>query len=268
MTPPMNHEDPTLPVHAYLDGELDPANVLAMEKRMSTDPALAAVCERIDALQHLMRAHLPREAPPPGLRRRVEAVVGMQRPRAQLAPARYARTGFAQAQFSWRALAASIAVTAVVAGSSTSMFLAPSQSDLMRNGVVDAHIRALMAPQPIDVASSDRHTVKPWFNGRIPQAPRVVDLAKQGFPLAGGRIDVVGEVPVPTLVYAHAKHLISLTAVPDSGHADSAPVPSAVNGYNMYRWTEDGVAYWAVSDVAAADLDKLVTLFRSMPPDQ
>jgi anti-sigma factor RsiW len=125
-----------------------------------------------------------------------------------------------------------------------------------------------MAPQPIDVASSDRHTVKPWFNGRIPQAPRVVDLAKQDFPLVGGRIDVVGETPVPTLVYVHGKHLISLTAVPDAGHADSAPVPNVANGYNMYRWVEGGVAYWAVSDVASADLDKLVTLFRTTPPDQ
>jgi anti-sigma factor RsiW len=259
----MIREDFILPVHAYLDGELDPANALAMEKRMSTDPALAAACERIDALQRLMRTHLPREAPPPGLRRRVEIAVGMQRPRV-----RFAQTRSAHGQFSWRALAASIAVTAVVAGTSTSMFLAPSQSDLVRNGVVDAHIRALMAPQPIDVASSDRHTVKPWFNGRIPQAPRVVDLAKQDFPLAGGRIDVVGEVPVPTLVYVHGKHLISLTAVPDSGQADSAPVLSAASGYNMYRWTDDGVAYWAVSDVAAADLNKLVTLFRTAPPDR
>jgi anti-sigma factor RsiW len=258
MTPPLIRQDPILPVHAYLDGELDPANALAVEKHMSTDPALAAECERVEALQRLMRQHLPREAPPPGLRRRVETAVGMQRPRAR----------FAQTQFSWRALAASIVVTAFVAGSSTSMFLAPSQSDLVRTGVVDAHIRSLMASQPIDVASSDRHTVKPWFNGRIPQSPRVVDLAKEEFPLVGGRIDVVGETPVPTLVYAHRKHLISLTAVPDTGRANSAPVLSAINGYNMYRWAEDGVAYWAVSDVASADLDKLVTLFRTTPPDQ
>src|SRR5450755_2286336 len=224
MKHPMLHEDPTLPVHAYLDGELDPANALAVEKRMSADPLLAAQCERVDALRRLMREHLPREAPPLGLRRRIEATVGMQRPRAR----------FAQTQFSWRALAASIVVTAFVAGSSTSMFLAPSQSDPVRTGVVDAHIRALMAPQPIDVASSDRHTVKPWFNGRIPQAPRVVDLAKEEFPLVGGRIDVVGEIPVSTLVYRHRKHLISVTGVPDGKHADTAPALTTADGYNVY----------------------------------
>jgi len=258
MTLPLIHQDPTLLVHTYLDGEFDPVNALAVEKRMSTDPALAAECERIDALQRLMRQHLTREAPPPGLRRRVETAIGMQRARAPLA----------RTQYSWRALAASIVVTAFAAGSSTSMFLAASQSDPIRTGIVDAHLRSLMAPQPIDVASSDRHTVKPGFNGRIPQAPRVVDLAKADFPPVGGRIDIVNEVPVPTLVYAYRKHLISLTAVPDPGHANSATVLSAANGYNMYRWAEDGVAYWAVSDVASADLDKLVTLFRTTPPDQ
>jgi anti-sigma factor RsiW len=254
----MIHEDPTLPIHAYLDGELDPTNALAVEKRMATDPALAAECERIEALQRLMRELLPREAAPPGLRARVEAAVGMRRPRSRLE----------HTQFSWRALAASIVVTAVIAGSSTSMLLSPSRSDLARDGVVDAHIRSLMASQPIDVASSDRHTVKPWFNGRIPQAPRVVDLAKQDFPLVGGRVDVVNEVPVPTLVYRHAKHIISLTAIPASGRANSAPVPSAISGYNMDRWTEEGVTYWAVSDVAPADLEKFAELFRTTPPDQ
>ena len=258
MTRPVMHEESVLPIHAYLDDELDPTNALAVEKRMATDPALAAECERIDILQRLVREHLPREVPPPGLRMRVETAVGMQRPGTRLA----------RTQFSWRALAASIAVTAVVASSSTSMFLAPSVSDLARDGIINAHIRSLMAPQPIDVASSDRHTVKPWFNGRIPQAPRMIDLAKADFPLVGGRIDVVSEIPVPTLVYGHRKHLISLTAVPASGRANSAPVASASDGYNIYRWTEDRVAYWAVSDVASADLDTFVELFRTTPPDQ
>ena len=263
MTHPAIHEDPTLPVHAYLDGELDPANALAMEKRMSADPILAAECERIDALQRRIRIALPREAPPPALRRRVETAVGLAHPRPHLA----------YRQYSFRALAASIALTALVAGSTTTMLLGPqlasdTAADATRVGLVDAHIRALMAPAPIDVASSDRHTVKPWFNGRIPQAPRVVDLAKQDFPLVGGRIDVVGEKPVPTLVYGHRKHLISVTAVPDNTHADTPPALSSADGYNIYRWVEGGVAYWAVSDLGAGELDTLVTLFRTTPPEQ
>ena len=252
------HEESTLPIHAYLDGELDPTNALAVEKRMATDQTLAAECERIDALQRLIREHLPREAPPPGLRKRVETTVATRPP----------NTHFARKQFSWRSLAASIAVTAVVASSSTSMLLGPSQSNLVHDGIVDAHIRSLMAPQPIDVASSDRHTVKPWFNGRIPQSPRVVDLAKEDFPLVGGRLDVLGGIPVPTLVYGHRKRLISLTAVPASGRANSAPVSRAVDGYNIYRWVEGGVEYWAISDVAAADLEMFAELFRTTPPDQ
>jgi anti-sigma factor RsiW len=258
MTRSMIHQDSTLPIHAYLDGELDPANALAVEKRMANDPALAAEYERIEALQQLVRECLPREAPPLGLRARVETSVGMRRP----------RTTFSRTQYSWRALAASIAVTAFVASGSTSLLLAPQQANLARDGIVDAHIRSLMAPQPIDIASSDRHTVKPWFSGRIPQAPRVVDLAKEDFPLVGGRLDVIGETPVPSLVYRHRKHLISLTAVPEPGRANAAPILSTVGGYHMYRWTEDAVTYWAISDVGTPDLEKFAELFRMTPPDQ
>ncbi len=122
------------------------------------------------------------------------------------------------------------------------------------------HIRALMAPQPADVASSDRHTVKPWFNGRIPESPRVVDLARND-------IDVVKRNPVPALVYHHRKHLISLTAIPAPGKPDTAPVSHAIEGYNIIEWTADGVTYWAVSDVAAPELAHFTEQFRSTPSD-
>ena len=116
--------------------------------------------------------------------------------------------------------------------------------------------------------SSDRHTVKPWFNGRIAESPRVVDLASQGFPLVGGRLDVVERKPVPTLVYRRNKHVISLTALPAPSRANSPAVRRTTDGYNMLRWTEDGVAYVAISDVGAADLESFATLFRTTPPDQ
>jgi anti-sigma factor RsiW len=247
-----SYEDATLRVHAYVDGELDPVNALGVEASMAIDPTLAAERECIETFRCLVREHLPREAPPRGLLARVEAGIGMRRPRARP---------------TWRALAASIAVTAVVASGATSFVVAPTRIDTAREGIVDAHIRSLMASQPIDVASSDRHTVKPWFNGRIPQAPRVVDVGSD-FPLVGGRIDVVGATPVPTLVYRHGKHLISLTAVPAAGRPNSMPALSEDGGYNLFRWTEGEVTYWAVSDASATELDKFAELFRTTPPDR
>ena len=127
--------------------------------------------------------------------------------------------------------------------------------------VVASHVRALMAPQPADVASTDQHTVKPWFNGKVPEAPRVVDLASEGFPLIGGRIDVIGRTPVPTLVYRRRQHLISLLAIPDG--KDAGELRRAIAGYNIVTWTENGVRYWAVSDVNADDLDAFAKAFRT-----
>src|SRR5207247_8572792 len=129
----------------------------------------------------------------------------------------------------WLALAASGAL-AVVVGSSSSFYVLAPPGDPTADAIVSDHIRALMAPQPADVASSDRHTVKPWFNGRIPESPRVVDLAKNDFPLIGGRIDVIDKKPAPVLVYGHRKHVISLTALPAPGTPDAAPSARAVDG--------------------------------------
>jgi anti-sigma factor RsiW len=123
-----------------------------------------------------------------------------------------------------------------------------------------------MATHPVDVGSSDRHTVKPWFNGRIPEAPRVVDLASEGFPLVGGRIDVIGRTPVATLVYRVRQHLISLSEVP-AGRT-IATSHGQIGGYNIVSWTDNGVAYWAVSDVAAADLDTFAKAFRAAEPER
>jgi anti-sigma factor RsiW len=250
----MPSEDQRLLVHAYLDGELDSSHALEVERRMAEDPALAAERDRVLALRNLIRERLPGAALPPGLQARVERAVGLRRtvPRP-----------------SWRALAASILVTAMLASGSTVLVTAQRDAgDRVAEELESSHLRALMAPQPADVASSDKHTVKPWFNGRIPESPRVVDLATQGFPLVGGRIDVVERKPVPTLVYRRNKHLISLTELPAPGRANAAPVRRTTDGYNMLRWTEDGVAYVAISDVGVGDLDNFATLFRTTPPDQ
>ena len=244
--------DANLLLHAYLDGELDPANALEVERQLARDPVLAGEHERVEALQRLIRERLPRESAPQGLTRRIKAAIGMP-------PAiRWA------SHPSWRALAASVVLAAFLASGSTWFALRPGPTATVADIVVANHLRALMAPQPIDVASSDQHTVKPWFDGRIPESPRVVDLSQQGFPLVGGRIDVIGRVPVPTLVYGRRHHLISLSSVPSSASAILEAVPRAIAGYNIVSWTDDGLTYWAVSDVAPADLHSFAQDFRAV----
>jgi anti-sigma factor RsiW len=122
-----------------------------------------------------------------------------------------------------------------------------------------------MAARPTDIESGERHTVKPWFNGRIPQAPRVVDLTPEGFPLLGARIDVVGAAPIPTLVYGRRRHIISLSAVPDTARGEGAAAPRSLSGYNVVTWHENGIGYRAISDLAAPELEKFANLFRSAP---
>jgi anti-sigma factor RsiW len=252
MSRPKSDDTSVLLVHAYLDGELDPANALSVAQQMGQEPALAAEAEHVRELQKLIHDRLPREEAPPGLRARIESSIGATRP---------ARTTPSWMQ-SWRALAASIAIAAVVASGSTWLVVDSQQQPMqVAELLVSDHIRALMAPEPVDVVSSDRHTVKPWFNGRIPNSPRVVDLTKDDFPLIGGRVDVVGRTPVSTLVYRHAKHLISLTAVPDGKF--SLGGPASIDGYNIVRWTENGVSYWAISDLEAKELEMFAQLFRT-----
>jgi anti-sigma factor RsiW len=248
---PSDTEQSRLLMHAYSDGELDPVNALEIERRIAADPRLAAEYRQVETFKQLLRERLPREELPRGLQARIEAAVGMNAP----------------SQPSWRSLAASIAVTAMVASGATWVVRGPGADDATRDGIVAGHTRSLMASQPVDVISSDQHTVKPWFNGRIPESPRVVDLSKQDFPLVGGRIDVIGRRPVPTLVYKHRAHLISLTALPAPTPLPASPVRVA-DGYNILRWTDDGVSYWAISDLGLPELTIFEQLFRSNAPDQ
>jgi len=238
--------DQELLLNAYIDGELSPAEVLAIEQKLATDPVLANAFVRLKSLRDRVAKHLPRMTPPPGLAARVDRAVGARRmPRSD-----------------WMRLAASVIVAAGIGSSATFLALRNEAPEPVPTAVTANHIRALMAPQPIDVVSSDRHTVKPWFSGRIPQAPVVVDLSAQGFPLVGGRIDVIGTAPAPTLVFRHRQHLISLTAVPTARPGSTSPAPRQLDGYHLLTWSGDGVIYWAVSDVEPTDLEAFARAFR------
>ena len=247
-------EDDRLLLNAYIDGELDPAHALEFERRLADNPALADERTRIEALRSAMRERLPREAASPELRRRVAALA---RPRPFAADWGAGRGWGAK----WGAMAASIAVAFAAGSVATFVALGPGSHEPASELLVASHERALMASQPIDVASSDRHTVKPWFNGKLPQSPRVVDLTAQGFSLVGGRIDVINLMPAPTLVYRIRQHVISLTALPASHRAGTPIRP--IDGYNVVEWTDGPLAYWAVSDVAAPELENFAKAFRA-----
>ena len=226
-------------IHAYVDGELDPVNSLSLGRQIAEDPSLRAEVERIQALRRVVSERFPRESLPPHLMSRIESAIGRTRDPMHV---------------SWRALAASVALAMVLASGSTWFAIHYSEGVPFGEAIIDSHMRALVAPSPTDVSSSERHLVKPWFNGRIAQSPQVVDLAKEGFPLIGGRIDVLDAKPVATLVYGRRLHLISVSAA-QSGQRNAAPTFSrSINGYNLVHWSENGVSYWAVSDLNVPEL--------------
>jgi anti-sigma factor RsiW len=256
-------DDDMLLLNAYIDGELDPAHALEFERRLAENAALAAERNRIEALRGVLRERLPRPVASQALRRRVAALA---EPRRRVWSGAFSRGVFSGGRLSgalaWPAGWAAVVALAFAGGSlATLLALGSASRDPLPERLVASHMRALMASQPVDVASSDRHTVKPWFNGRLPESPRVVNLAPQGFPLAGGRIDVIGLTPAPTLVYHARRHVISVTALPASDGMAAAPPP--INGYNIVAWTDGPVAYWAVSDLAAPELQTFVKDFRA-----
>jgi anti-sigma factor RsiW len=248
-TSPGNAADErTLLAHAYFDDELDPVNALAVGRQVATDPVLAAEVATIDALRRAVRERLPIEPLPDHVRTRIETAIGQTRERSRP---------------SWRALAASVAFAMAVASGVTWTSLSMRSNDRFAEAIMDGHLRALMSQRPIDVAASEGHVVKPWFNGRVTNAPTVVNLDREGFPLVGGRVDVIDTEPVATLVYGRRQHLISVFVLPRPSRAERLGEGQSIKGYNLVRWSAADAEYWAVSDLAAAELDTFVQLFRA-----
>jgi anti-sigma factor RsiW len=219
---------------------LDPASAVEFEREMASDEALRTNYDNLLELRRTLRA-LPQDDLPPGLLAKVTSVVDKEGTRGK---------GARSDDRSWRALAASAVIGAVVGGFAMAGIGQYNTRQDIAHQVVASHVRALLAPQPFDVASSDRHTVKPWFTTRIAESPQVVDLSAQGFVLAGGRVDVVNGSPIATVVYRRAAHVISLMTLP-RGQA----IPDlTLSGYNILSWSDNVFTYVAVSDVAREDL--------------
>ena len=194
-----------------------------------------------------LRREFPPEPIPSYLKSRIDAAVG---------------TSKRPVRPTWMLMAASVVAAMALSSSSTWLALRTPATNIILAELVDGHMRALAAPQPIDIVSSDRHTVKPWFTGKIPQSPKVVDLAGEGFPLVGARIDVFGKTPVPTLVYSRRRHLISLSAVSSSDNAPSPYSSRPINGFNIVSWNVGETTYWALSDLNVTELNAFAKLFQ------
>ena len=262
--------DARLLLNAYVDGELDAAAALDVERQLAADPGLAGEHARLVALRQAIRERLPRETAPSRLR---DAVLSIARPEPSAAvtefrPRRSRGIGMALHP-GWLALAAVLLIGLAI-GSLAYVLTPPSGGEAVSaalDAAVAGHVRALAAGTPFDVASSDRHTVKPWFAGKVTFAPQVIDLADEGFPLAGGRIDVVGGSIAASLVYRRDKHLISLTAVPDPSGAFGPASRGTRDGFAFVHWSAKGIAYWAISDAAPDEVDAFAAAFRGKAPD-
>src|SRR6202171_6744153 len=254
-----------LKMNAYCDGELDPASAIEFERRLADDESLKARYVRLLSLRRAVRS-LPQYEMPPGLQARIKSTLDADRPSHADHPAQAGHPAqmrrLSHRSWSFQALAAAAVFGAVISSSvMLTMDRYDRQEDVARQ-VVAGHIRGLLAPQPFDIASSDRHTVKPWFTSHLPESPQVPDLAAQGFVLVGGRVDVVGHDPVATIVYKHAKHTVSLTTLPRGQSVSD----QAIAGYNVRSWSDAEFTYIAVSDISPEDLASFERAFSEGSP--
>jgi len=259
----MTENDRVLRLHAALDGELDAMSALELEQAMRDDPAFAAEYRRLATLREAVRRHAPRERAPQWLTDRIGGLAGpveaeVSTASAAILPFRRATPG----PLRMLALAASVAACGFAAGAGFIAVRQTGASEGVATGLVADFARAEIAGQPFDVASSDRHTVKPWLADRTTVSASIVDLAPR-FPLVGGRVAVIDRIPTPTLVYRHNEHLVAVTELPLSAKgARETGAIETIDGYHVARWSDANLAYVAVSDMDETALGEFVAAFR------
>jgi anti-sigma factor RsiW len=245
-------------LHALIDGELDAGHSRDVETHLATCPGCAERYTTFRAMHEAMAVADLKDKAPAALRGRIEAALPLPhapgsaeivRPRKFLAPSRRSFFGgFAVGT----ALSAAIAATVVLT------VFGNDRGQTIADEVVSAHIRSLQPGHLIDVETSDQHTVKPWFDGKVDVAPPVIDLTAEGFTLLGGRLDYIDGEPVASVVYKRRKHVINLFVAQRLGAAHGNVTDRTIQGYNVRHWSAGGLDFWAVSDLDAAELDEFV----------
>jgi len=240
----------TLLVQADFDGELDAAQAAALAAHRAECSICRATSESLERVRHALREQATYHRAPSALRARLVARAG------PLRPASIWVSG-------WRRGAVSFVAGGAIAAA-VMLAVVPRGTPGLADQVLAGHLRALEPGHLEDVPSTDQHTVKPWFDGKLDFAPPVKNLGAVGFPLLGGRLDYLGGRRVAAIVYGRAKHVIDLYAWPESG-PDRAPADMARQGYNIVHWRTNGMALWAVSDVEQGELDAFARDWQAAP---
>jgi anti-sigma factor RsiW len=247
-------------LHGFVDGELDSVHAAQFKDHLATCDNCRAEMERVTAVRKIMDQDGVKWRPPEALRSQVLSMLSFEHTAAiRKSPQPY-RPPFWRRALDLVRQWSFVPSLAVLAASGFLFINAPSQTLILQDEIMASHVRSMMADHLTDVLTSDQHTVKPWFNGKIDFSPPVSDLSKDGFPLVGGRVDYIGGRSVAALVYRRHGHVINLFIWPT---ASGTQTTSEHDGYNMVHWTDGGLTFWAISDVASGDLSEFETLFRS-----
>jgi anti-sigma factor (TIGR02949 family) len=238
-------------IDAYVDGELAETERLQLRDHLADCPDCGPEAMALERLRDGIRQAAPIYRAPEALRSQIRFALRQE----AATSARAARPAPG-----WLAYAASILLAVAVGSGGTLLITGERQEDAVGNELIDSHLRSLLADHLTDVASSDKHTVKPWFAGRTEMSPPGVDLAAQGFPLVGGRLDLIEGKPVPALVYRAGKHVINVFVLPARAGEYAETVTR--RGYTLHHWNEGDLGYWAVSDAAPDEFAKFEHAFR------
>jgi anti-sigma factor RsiW len=262
-----SREEAMMLLNAYIDNELDAASALEFERRLESDAALKAEHERLAQLRRVLASHLALGRAADALKARVAALGDPpEGDNSSDDEAREAKVVAFRPKpgrvFDLRQMAVAAMLAAIVGSGGTFALLGqrPAPDDIA--AIVGDHRRALLAAAPFDVASSDRHTVKPWFDSKLALSPMVFDLQASGFPLAGGRVEILDGKPVPVIVYHRRAHVVSVVAVPSGGASAEPSHAEMRDGYGVIRWRDRNFEYFAVSDIPEDELSLFVGDWR------
>lgn len=254
---PLSCESARAQLQAYVDGELNSLQAAALERHLESCGTCKSALDEARALREAVRARAPYHRAPEGLLARLTAQTSGQRPVTASNSIPASSTARRRAWQRWSLpLAASLAIAVAV----DSGLQWRRAGDRLAGEVLDAHVRSLMADHLADVPSTDQHTVKPWFADKLDFSPPVRDLAGDGFPLSGGRLDFIDHHPAAALVYRHRLHVINVFVWPATEDSILTPATQTRDGFNLVHWRSGGMELWAVSDLNVGELNQFARL--------